>query len=167
MSTRCFLERFLYGTNACLADRFNPVAITLLRKAANSLLDKAFASPAMVSHERPSKDVVDMVLESANGDIRSAVMALQFACVVDLPSTKGKGKGKAKAKDRGAAKGVYVPRLESQSRHTETSFRLEAITRREQSLALFHLLGKLMYNKRKHLVLCPVLLCNRSLVRLW
>lgn len=26
---------------------------------------------------------------------------------------------------------------------------LEAVTRREQSLALFHLLGKVLYNKRK------------------
>ena len=71
----------------------------------------------------PSKEVQDVIVESANGDIRSAIMALQFACVVELPaSKKGRGKG--------------------------TTLVMEAVTRREQSLQLFHLLGKVLYNKR-------------------
>ena len=52
-------------------------------------------------------------------------MTLQFACVVELPSNK---KGKNKARD--------------------TKVVLEAVTRREQSLHLFHLMGKVLYNKR-------------------
>lgn len=50
-------------------------------------------------------------------------MALQFACIVHKPTQK-------KKKNTG---------------HTVV---LEAVTRREQSLALFHLLGKVLYNKR-------------------
>ena len=61
-------------------------------------------------------------MDSANGDIRSAIMALQFACVVELPTSNKKGKG--------------------------TTMVMEAVTRREQSLQLFHLLGKVLYNKR-------------------
>lgn len=53
-------------------------------------------------------------------------MALQFACIVKLPSNK-----KGKNKSRGDTKVV-----------------LEAVTRREQSLHLFHLIGKVLYNKR-------------------
>lgn len=60
-------------------------------------------------------------------------MALQFACIVELPSTK-KGKNKAKGGD---AKVV-----------------LEAVTRREQSLHLFHLMGKVLYNKRGFAIIC-------------
>jgi len=49
-------------------------------------------------------------------------MALQFACIVHKPSQKKKNIGNTVV--------------------------LEAVTRREQSLALFHLLGKVLYNKR-------------------
>ncbi|KAG8943251.1 Cell cycle checkpoint protein rad17 [Tulasnella sp. 424] len=115
--------------------QFNPVAITLLRKAVNSLLDKVVSpsSPAGLSPlQRPPKDVVEAIIGSADGDIRSAVMALQFACVVDLEQGSGGTRGKgAKKKGAKSSKGVLV-----------------AITQREQSLALFHLLGKLLYNKR-------------------
>jgi cell cycle checkpoint protein len=67
-------------------------------------------------------------------------MALQFACIVELPRTgagassskKGNGKkGKTGGGEGGSARVV-----------------LEAVTRRESSLALFHLMGKVLYNKR-------------------
>ncbi|KAJ7595664.1 Rad17 cell cycle checkpoint protein-domain-containing protein [Mycena floridula] len=103
--------------------RFNPIAPTYLAKALRSLLDTHFAA----SGSAPSKEILDVVVESANGDIRSAIMALQFACIVELP--KGKA---AKNKGKNAARVV-----------------LESVTRREQSLALFHLIGKVLYNKRK------------------
>lgn len=93
---------FSIGLIILASDRFNPIAITYLRRAVNSLLDKVFSSSGPSSPaQRPPKDVVEMVLDSAHGDIRSAVMALQFACVVDLPTAKGKGKLKGKG-----AKGV-------------------------------------------------------------
>jgi len=84
----------------------------------------------------PSKEILDIIVESAHGDIRSAIMALQFACIMELP-------GRKKKKDE--AKSTII---------------LEAVTRREQSLALFHLLGKVMYNKR--------MLFNHSIIlRFW
>ena len=101
--------------------RFNPIAPTLLRKALQALLQTHFAShPRGMS--APSNDVLDTIVESANGDIRSAIMAMQFACVVQLPS---------KSKKKGA------------------KLVLESVTRREQSLVLFHLMGKVLYNKRQ------------------
>ena len=50
-------------------------------------------------------------------------MALQFACIVHKPTQRKK-------------------------KSVGHSVVLEAVTRREQSLALFHLLGKVLYNKR-------------------
>lgn len=73
----------------------------------------------------PSREVLDAIVETANGDIRSAIMALQFACVVQM-DCKGR---KKKSTDKGTAI-------------------LESVTRREQSLVLFHLMGKVLYNKR-------------------
>ena len=84
------------------------------------MLNRHFTStPGMMSLQ-PSKEVLDMIVESSNGDIRSAIMALQFACIVEIPGQKSKG---------------------------PNTFVMEAVTRREQSLALFHLLGKVLYNK--------------------
>lgn len=111
---------------------FNPIAPTLMNKALQAMLTKHFAS---TSGKPPAKDVVEMIVESSNGDIRSAVMALEFACVVTL--TKGGGKGKTRRNATGSARAV-----------------LEAVTRREQSLVLFHLMGKILYNKREYWLYC-------------
>ncbi|KAH9949687.1 Rad17-domain-containing protein [Amylocystis lapponica] len=106
---------------------FRPIAPTLLRRALQHLVSAHFSSARAGAAMAPSKGVLDLIVESANGDIRSAVMALQFACVVEgSAGARKKGKG-------GPAARVVV----------------EAVARREQSLALFHLLGKLLYNKRK------------------
>ncbi|KAF7318952.1 hypothetical protein HMN09_00231000 [Mycena chlorophos] len=104
---------------------FNPIAPTIMKKALNSLVSAHFASQG--SGTAPSKEMLDIIIETSNGDIRSAIMALQFSCIIEPPSGKRK-KGSSKANARTL---------------------LEAITRREQSLVLFHLLGKVLYNKRK------------------
>ncbi|KAF9004565.1 Rad17 cell cycle checkpoint protein-domain-containing protein [Cyathus striatus] len=103
---------------------FNPVAPTILRKAIQALLDRHFSSSSCTQSAPPSKEVLDAIIETSNGDIRSAIMTLQFACVIEM-QPKGRRK-------KGGTKKV-----------------MEAITQREQSLALFHLLGRVFYNKRK------------------
>ena len=107
--------------------RFRPIAPTYLRPALQALLGRRFPAGG-----GPSKDALALVVDSANGDIRSAVMALQFACAAPPPNTAA-----TTAKGRRKADALVA-----------------AVTRREQSLALFHLLGKLFYNKRESHVLC-------------
>ncbi|KAF8529721.1 Rad17-domain-containing protein [Hysterangium stoloniferum] len=103
--------------------QFNPIAPTIMTKALSALLTKHFAnSKKSKTSLQPSKETVQIIVESSNGDIRSAIMALEFACVLQVP----------KVGKNGAARAL-----------------LEAVTRREQSLALFHLMGKVLYNKRK------------------
>ncbi|KAI0646066.1 Rad17-domain-containing protein [Trametes meyenii] len=132
MDVRNVLSPSLLNSPYVTQVSFNPIAATYMRNALKALLDRHFATSASTS-ARPTKDVVDVIVESSNGDIRSAVMALQFACTADgsaLKSTKG---SKRASKMQGPSARVM----------------LEAVTRREQTLALFHLLGKIMYNKRK------------------
>lgn len=81
----------------------------------------------------PSKEVLDFIVESSNGDIRSAIMALQFATMSTSTTLDSQLKNKGKGKARKSAPSRAL---------------MEVVTRREQSLALFHLIGKLLYNKR-------------------
>ncbi|KAL1747170.1 Rad17 cell cycle checkpoint protein-domain-containing protein [Schizophyllum fasciatum] len=92
---------------------FNPIAPTLMTRALKSMLAKR--------SQKLSTDFLDMLVSTSNGDIRSAIMALQFSSITTKPGKK--------CKDERAV--------------------LEAITRREHGLVLFHLLGKILYNKRK------------------
>ncbi|CDO73910.1 hypothetical protein BN946_scf185016.g67 [Trametes cinnabarina] len=112
---------------------FNPIASTYMRSALKTLLDRHVATSSSSTATRPTKDVLDVIVDSSNGDIRSAIMALQFACIAGTNSTQKAIKGAKRGKAQGPSARVM----------------LEAVTRREQSLALFHLLGKVMYNKRK------------------
>jgi cell cycle checkpoint protein len=107
---------------------FNPIAPTLLRKALQHVLHTHFASTAANPQQHLSKDALDVIVETSNGDIRSAITALQFAFIVQ-PRDK---KGKKAIRGGGGMRAIF-----------------DAVTRREQSLALFHLLGKVFYNKSK------------------
>ncbi|KAH8096805.1 Rad17 cell cycle checkpoint protein-domain-containing protein [Cristinia sonorae] len=112
--------------------RFNPIAPTLMKKALQHLVTTHFSSSTQTLSAPPTKDVLDVVVESSNGDIRSAIMALQFACISGSSGLKTKGRSRGK-----------------KATVSESRALLETVTRREQSLALFHLVGKLLYNKRK------------------
>ena len=103
-----------------------------MTKALQALLERLSADGM---EKRLSRDVLEMVVETSNGDIRSALMALQFACIAPLRLKSSKSKTKA-SRSRNAATGNGSLAV------------LEAVTRREQSLVLFHLMGKLLYNKR-------------------
>ncbi|PPQ69263.1 hypothetical protein CVT24_000069 [Panaeolus cyanescens] len=103
---------------------FNPIAPTLMRKALQAMLNNHFTATFSTNSAAPSREVVDIIVESSNGDIRSAINALQFACIANKTGKKRK-------------------------RDQSNALVMEAVTRREQSLALFHLLGKVLYNKRK------------------
>lgn len=89
-----------------------------MKKALQALLAKHFGSSKT---QQPTKEVLDIVIDSSNGDIRSAINALQFSCIVP----------------KGAKK-----------KRVQANVVMESVTRREQSLALFHLIGKVLYNKR-------------------
>jgi len=81
------LKDWFYATSSFYSS-FNPIAPTYMKPALTTMLDKLFASPTRGS--RPSKDILDHIIESSNGDIRSAIMTLQFACVVKMPTGQGK-----------------------------------------------------------------------------
>jgi len=99
-------------TLVVVLSRFNSIAPTLLRKALQSLLSLHFSASSRQKQKQPPKDILDMIVDSSNGDIRSAIMALQFACIVELPRTGttnvSKGKSKDTTKEKGKKKGDGV-----------------------------------------------------------
>ncbi|TFK67761.1 P-loop containing nucleoside triphosphate hydrolase protein [Pluteus cervinus] len=110
---------------------FNPVAPTLMQRALQSILTRHVKASGTALTISQTRDLVSAVVDSSSGDIRSAVMSLQFACAKRPTDGPTKGK-KAKSADKDAAMTL-----------------LGVMAKREQSLALFHLLGKVLYNKRK------------------
>ncbi|KAF8650709.1 hypothetical protein AX16_005082 [Volvariella volvacea WC 439] len=119
---RTVLPKSLLNGPYATAIGFNPIAPTLMKRALQTIVNTQFAGRSGA----PSKEILDAVVESSNGDIRSALMALQFACIGDDSKSGGRRK-----------------------KSTMSTAVLEVVTRREQSLALFHLIGKVLYNKRK------------------
>jgi cell cycle checkpoint protein len=139
---------------------FNSVPPTSLAKALNRILPLAVP----VAAKRPPKDAIQLIVHSSQGDVRSAVNALQFLCRAQIkqgraaPVKKLTGAGSRGGKPpRGtdkALKSLYVLMIRWQRRLAYerwpvlADFRLDAVTRREQSLILFHALGKVLWNKR-------------------
>ncbi|KAJ8079450.1 RFC checkpoint protein Rad17 [Marasmius tenuissimus] len=126
------LSKDLLNSQFVTQIRFNPIAPTLLKKALQTLLNTHYSSAPKGSRTSPiTSQLLDVVIGSANGDIRSAIMTLQFACIRLANQVGRSSKGRKK------------------EGRSETDVLVESITRREQSLVLFHLMGKVLYNKRK------------------
>ncbi|KAF8246018.1 hypothetical protein K440DRAFT_554181 [Wilcoxina mikolae CBS 423.85] len=116
---------------------FNKIAPTYMCKALNTIV----AQESRESGRKfgPSKAVLDAL--STSGDIRSAIMGLEFlARNGDLPGTgfserivTGRRRGK-KPEDRA---------LSADERRM-----VEAVTQRESTYGIFHAVGKVLYNKR-------------------
>lgn len=136
------------------------MAPTFIAKALKRVISLAIPSPP----DRPANDVVQLLAQSSNGDLRSAVNSLEMLMKTTLAGLthsgssknalpkKGKGSrggGKGKASGSKKMQTLYVNRsAHFNTRADNTIIRLNQIARREQSLGLFHALGKVLYNKR-------------------
>lgn len=118
---------------------FNPVAPTFIRKA----LDMVIIKEARHSGRRrvPSPSVLEKLAES--GDVRSAIGSLEFLCLKSQDHNDWGGRVAAKVK-KGASTRIAMSKMEMDA--------LEIITQRENSLGLFHAVGKVVYNKRNDCV---------------
>ncbi|KAL1475431.1 hypothetical protein MTO96_019637 [Rhipicephalus appendiculatus] len=81
---------------------FNAIATTFVTKALCTLLDKAVQLQA-ITHE-PTADDIDSIVAASNGDIRSAINALEFFCSPQQCIGPVKSKTSAKRQWSGACK---------------------------------------------------------------
>lgn len=122
--------------------RFNSIAATFMRKALLSILSvrkqvDAASTPAPTSSK--GKELIESLIAVANGDIRSAINTLQLtltqSAAIGAQGTKRFADGSTRKKGKGQS-----------SDHTDP---LTMTAGREASLAVFHALGKVLYNKRE------------------
>lgn len=118
---------------------FNSVAVTILQKALDLVLQKE----ARLSGRRRVPGSALLKELCASGDITSAICSLEFLCIRgsdDIWSGRIAAKGKKSAQS-------------SKTEMTEAERQtLGIVTPRESSLGLFHAVGKVVYNKRTDLV---------------
>ncbi|WVQ69872.1 uncharacterized protein L199_008094 [Kwoniella botswanensis] len=136
----------------CQEIDFLPLAPTFLNKALLRVLQTAI--PRAV--DRPSHATVQLIALSSNGDLRSAINSLQLVCSgkKDSKGKKRKYRGDDEVEEdggsrkRGSGKGSRGGKGAKLDVSKDLRAVLDAVTRKEQSLNLFHALGKVFYNKR-------------------
>jgi len=70
----------------CLSRRFNPVAITIQKKALKSLVDKEFRGSAAAY--LPDTAEIAELIDIHDGDLRATINALQFLCLLKTKERK-------------------------------------------------------------------------------
>lgn len=114
---------------------FNPVATTFLTKALETIVLKEARKSGR--RKTPGPQVLKHIAES--GDIRSAISSLEFLCL------------RGDSDDVWSSKVAFTKSKKAKSDVPLTASEIEAlklISNRENTLGIFHAVGKVMYNKR-------------------
>ncbi|WVQ71805.1 hypothetical protein IAR50_001347 [Cryptococcus sp. DSM 104548] len=139
----------------CQEIDFIPIAPTFMLKALTRILTLSPLPPS--SH--PAKATLQLICQSSNGDLRAAINSLQMLCggrgkvLNGRTAARGRGRGRGQKDDGETAvkrkgKGSMGGKGGLLDVSPELRAVLDAVTRKEQSLNLFHALGKVFYNKR-------------------
>lgn len=116
---------------------FNKIAPTFMYRALNSIVMQESRDSGRKFG--PSKAVLDAL--STSGDIRSAIMGLEFLAMnSDLP---GSGFSENIAAQRKSRKKPVERQLTAKEQRM-----MDAVTQRESTYGIFHAVGKVLYNKR-------------------
>lgn len=136
---------------------FNPIAERYLKKGLKRILELEFATSKGKGKEKkvkPPLEIVEVLSKDSQGDIRNAINCLQFLSGMKLKDQVGGasvGKGKKRSRNGEIIKKASKGKGKSKGNgdlKKQYSQLMSLISRRESSLALFHLIGKILYNKR-------------------
>ncbi|KAJ1028696.1 hypothetical protein NDA16_001862 [Ustilago loliicola] len=138
MDTRTALGEGIRKNPAYAEVRFNPVAPTIIMKGLKRAMEQTGSGMRKIASKSILMELLQAVAEDANGDLRAAVNCLQFVGVngglLEVAAGKGRKAGKLGAEEeRRRAMRKLMP----------------LVSGRESSLALFHALGRVLYNKRE------------------
>ncbi len=138
VDTRTVLGERIRRNPAYAEVRYNPIAPSILLKGLKRAVDQAPAQALRNNkpNARLPKDILDLlsaIANDANGDLRAALNCLQFMGA-SRPQLDHMAKETASKPGRRGRTGV--------------GRMLPLVAGRESSLALFHALGRVLYNKR-------------------
>lgn len=143
---------------------FNPIAERYLKKGLKRILELEFDGKGTSSKGKgkgkekkvkPPLEIVEVLSKDSQGDIRNAINCLQFLSGMKLKDQVGGGG--SISKDRKRSRNGEIIKKTSKGKgkskgdadlKKQYSQLMSLISRRESSLALFHLIGKILYNKR-------------------
>ncbi|GAA99872.1 uncharacterized protein L969DRAFT_91813 [Mixia osmundae IAM 14324] len=136
LSVRSVVPPDALGDARCLEIKFNAIAPTIMKKALARMIESLFAANRHLSEsiERPTAAAIDLATKLSGGDIRGALMNLQFASGAAL---------------RDLEQRASKLKLSSKRKRGKSSRDLgDVIHLRESPLFIFHALGKILYSKR-------------------
>ncbi|SCV69150.1 BQ2448_2170 [Microbotryum intermedium] len=126
--------------------KFNAIAPTVMKKPLLHILDQVYENgPKARLGNKPSIATVEQVIACSNGDLRSALMSLQFLASCDDAKW---GSEDSKVKKGRKRKNDGQPVVEASPGKDHVKRLLQFVTSRESSLFIFHALGKVLYSKR-------------------
>ncbi|XP_071840291.1 cell cycle checkpoint protein RAD17-like isoform X2 [Apostichopus japonicus] len=126
---------------------FNPVAPTSMSKTLTRIAT-AESSKGRHKFPVPSKSTIDAIAQVSGGDIRSAINALQFACLKDTGDLREVVESRAEDKKKKKKSKSYVSKNKKKGTGIDDNS-LSAIGGKDTSLFLFRALGKILYCKRE------------------
>lgn len=126
---------------------FNPVAPTSMSKTLTRIA-AAESSKGRHRFPMPSKSTIDAIAQVSNGDIRSAINALQFACLKDTGDLEDVLESRVESKSKKNKKSGKCQKKDS-TNQSESGKALSAIGGKDTSLFLFRAIGKILYCKRE------------------
>ncbi|SNX83292.1 related to cell cycle checkpoint protein RAD17 [Melanopsichium pennsylvanicum] len=134
IDTRTALGEIIRKNPAYTEIRFNPVAPTIIIKGLKRAIEKAPSTASENVNPKALHELLQAIAEDSSGDLRAAVNCLHFMGAnskqFDIAARSKVGK---KGEDGTKAMRRLMP----------------LVSGRESSLALFHALGKVLYNKRE------------------
>ncbi|KAJ1027468.1 hypothetical protein NDA18_003474 [Ustilago nuda] len=140
IDTRSALGEAIRNDPAYAEVTFNPVAPTIIIKALKRAIEQAPPGSGRVLEKGMLMELLQAVAEDSNGDLRAAVNCLQFVGINrGLLHAAAGAKGR-KTGNKGATQ---------QERSNIMRKLIPLVSGRESSLALFHALGRVLYNKRE------------------
>lgn len=120
---------------------FNAVVNSIMMKTINKIVDVEAQLNAK-NFKLPSKDMLDLLVSSANGDIRACINSLQFYCTNESASTM-----KYSTSSKNPVK--YIPASKSKGKLEALDDSTALSFGRDTPLFLFRALGKILYCKRE------------------
>ncbi|ESO06662.1 hypothetical protein HELRODRAFT_130916, partial [Helobdella robusta] len=128
--------------------KFNPISSTAMMKALQRIANSG-SSLKLKSFVQPSKETLEEIVETSSGDIRSALLTLQFICTsrARLPHKASKFLTTSQVNNRSNNNKKESKKM-LKKKSSDASERSSYVGVKDSGMSLFRVLGKVLHCKR-------------------